>query len=78
MNTIIRDAKIIDSESPFHNQTVDILIVDGSIKKIGTSLPNTENATEVKLDNLHVSQGCLLYTSPSPRDRQKSRMPSSA
>ena len=24
------------------------------------------------------SCGCLLYTSPSPRDRQKSRMPSSA
>jgi dihydroorotase len=44
MNTIIRDAKIIDSESPFHNQTVDILIVNG-------------NAEEVKLDNLYVSQG---------------------
>ena len=30
---------------------------------------------------LHVegkTGGCLLYTSPSPRDRQKSRMPSSA
>ena len=29
----------------------------------------------------HETQGiflCLLYTSPSPRDRQKSRMPSSA
>ena len=25
-----------------------------------------------------VAIGCLLYTSPSPRDRQKSRMPSSA
>ena len=25
-----------------------------------------------------VSSPCLLYTSPSPRDRQKSRMPSSA
>ena len=25
-----------------------------------------------------VVSGCLLYTSPSPRDRQKSRMPSSA
>ena len=25
-----------------------------------------------------IKQGCLLYTSPSPRDRQKSRMPSSA
>ena len=24
------------------------------------------------------SEACLLYTSPSPRDRQKSRMPSSA
>ena len=27
---------------------------------------------------LEVYMGCLLYTSPSPRDRQKSRMPSSA
>ena len=25
-----------------------------------------------------VSKGCLLYTSPSPRDRSLSRMPSSA
>ena len=25
-----------------------------------------------------MAKGCLLYTSPSPRDRQKSRMPSSA
>ena len=25
-----------------------------------------------------ISNACLLYTSPSPRDRQKSRMPSSA
>ena len=24
------------------------------------------------------AEACLLYTSPSPRDRQKSRMPSSA
>ena len=33
------------------------------------------------LDRLTVGQNketCLLYTSPSPRDRQKSRMPSSA
>ena len=27
---------------------------------------------------LEICKGCLLYTSPSPRDRQKSRMPSSA
>ena len=30
------------------------------------------------LINLDMSPSCLLYTSPSPRDRQKSRMPSSA
>ena len=30
-------------------------------------------------DNIrNTYNGCLLYTSPSPRDRQKSRMPSSA
>lgn len=57
MKLIIREAKIIDSESPFNNKTADILIVDGFIKKIGTSLPNLENADEVKHDNLHVSQG---------------------
>ena len=28
--------------------------------------------------NRTLVHGCLLYTSPSPRDRQKSRMPSSA
>ena len=27
---------------------------------------------------VQLCSGCLLYTSPSPRDRQKSRMPSSA
>ena len=31
------------------------------------------------LEQVHAGLGiCLLYTSPSPRDRQKSRMPSSA
>ena len=30
------------------------------------------------LKGCYVFKVCLLYTSPSPRDRQKSRMPSSA
>ena len=37
-------------------------ILEGSVRKAGDTLRIT----------------CLLYTSPSPRDRQKSRMPSSA
>ena len=31
-----------------------------------------------RLGGVAIYIGCLLYTSPSPRDRQKSRMPSSA
>ena len=30
------------------------------------------------VDFVATAEACLLYTSPSPRDRQKSRMPSSA
>ena len=37
--------------------------------------PKEKAAQQVKTVLL---QPCLLYTSPSPRDRQKSRMPSSA
>ena len=35
-------------------------------------------ATCLLLFGVALTYGCLLYTSPSPRDRQKSRMPSSA
>ena len=34
--------------------------------------------TKSDFDTGSVLTSCLLYTSPSPRDRQKSRMPSSA
>jgi len=57
MKIIIRSAKIIDSKSPFHNQTVDLLIADGFIEKIGTSILDIEDTTEVKFNNLHLSQG---------------------
>ena len=74
MKIIIRGAKIIDSKSLFHNQTLDILIVDGFIKKIGVSLPNSENAEEVKLDNLHISQGwfdsSVSFGEPGYEDRE--------
>ena len=40
----------------------------------------TKMSREEMLDraNFCLNRVCLLYTSPSPRDRQKSRMPSSA
>ena len=51
----------------------------------GSILNNVEIAYEtwgdlsINKDNvILLFTGCLLYTSPSPRDRQKTRMPSSA
>ena len=52
-----------------------------SLAALAPDLPVTAIA-ESPLPGVYevVSEGqiCLLYTSPSPRDRQKSRMPSSA
>ena len=42
------------------------------VKATGLTAPQL-----VVIDTLH-KQGCLLYTSPSPRDLSTSRMPSSA
>ena len=36
------------------------------------------NTIHYSLKGMEIEIPCLLYTSPSPRDRQKSRMPSSA
>ena len=46
-------------------------------KILGFNLDNTKKAKE-KADNELKQHNCLLYTSPSPRDRNVSRMPSSA
>ena len=48
-----------------------------SFRSGDTHVLNGYEQTMVELLVDHVT-GCLLYTSPSPRDRQKSRMPSSA
>ena len=59
-----------------------------SLSKIGAIYPNpcsdflfldklniVEESLVLSIKNIY---GCLLYTSPSPRDRTRSRMPSSA
>ena len=49
------------------------------LKEITLDKPKTDEVTiEQKAIGLNYIDTCLLYTSPSPRDRQKSRMPSSA
>ena len=63
----------------------DLAIKDGVIAEIGAisgQAKETINAEGAYAApgwvDVHTHYDCLLYTSPSPRDRQKSRMPSSA
>jgi dihydroorotase len=57
MNLILKAARIIDTKNPLHNQVVDIKISNGIISKIASNIENDENFEEIKLDNLHISQG---------------------
>ncbi|WP_242157473.1 dihydroorotase [Aestuariivivens sediminis] len=57
MNILIKSAKIIDPKSDFHNTTQDLLIEKGVISSIGSNLKNPNNFKEIKLKNLHISQG---------------------
>lgn len=57
MNILIKSATIIDSKSEFHNTTQDLLIENGVITKIASTIKNPKNYQEIKLENLHISQG---------------------
>ena len=50
------------------------------LKKLGGKFhfDEEENTFSIQCDQLKGAYICLLYTSPSPRDRTRSRMPSSA
>jgi dihydroorotase len=57
MNLILKNAVIVDKDSPFNNQAVDIQIENGTISKIRTSLAAPDGFEAIELDNLHVSRG---------------------
>ena len=56
---VIRNATIIDKESPYHKKKKDILIEDGFIKKIDTKISIKSPFFETKIKNLHISPGWL-------------------
>ena len=87
----VNELKIVTSESHSHGKEEELEEVGkGYFKKehgVGKksqkeSLAETIAEAKAKIDEgsypFDQCLSCLLYTSPSPRDRQKSRMPSSA
>ena len=74
MKLIIKEAKIIDPKSTFDNKIVDVLIENGYMTKIESNLSNPENIDELKLPNLHLSQGwfdsSVSFGEPGFEDRE--------
>ena len=56
MNIILKSAKVINVESKHNGSKQDILISEGKIKKIGSSI-SVKNAKTISIKNLHVSVG---------------------
>ena len=67
--TITETENIVKSEE---DKGTEIITTTTTTKTITTTTVTNENSGNI-LDG-----SCLLYTSPSPRDRTRSRMPSSA
>ena len=57
MILLLKSATIIDNSSLFHLQKKDILIRNGIITKIANVIKSDVNVKEIKLENLHISQG---------------------
>lgn len=58
MKIIIKKARVVDPHSPFNQQIADILIEDGLIKEIATSISEKADQ-EIAGDDLHVSPGWM-------------------
>ena len=58
---------------------VDVPFIDSSVTlKVDGEVATLHGNVDSPSDIANVERACLLYTSPSPRDRTRSRMPSSA
>ena len=57
MDILLRQVRIIDPSSPFHQQTKDILINKGIITEVGEI--NDSDVNQISIEGLHVSTGWL-------------------
>ena len=71
------DAKIISWQQPLE-EAYDLLVLKSVWGYQNFYKEFKKWLLYVKNNNIPLVNGCLLYTSPSPRDKSRSRMPSSA
>ena len=65
-------------ESVLISADISLDVVEKLINSVRKVKASEQDITNVVLETLAKEIDCLLYTSPSPRDRTRSRMPSSA
>ena len=74
MKILLKQAKIIDTKSPYHLQKKDILVANDIIKKISDSIVPPENTKKLHLENLHVSCGwfdsSVCFAEPGYEERE--------
>lgn len=58
MDLLIKNAIVVDSTSPFHNQKVDIKILKSVISEINTTIEDNQ-IENLNLNNLHISKGWM-------------------
>ena len=75
---ILEPAAVGDKLSKFCDYTLSILVILNLVAVTLESVPELEKRFKETFYFFEVFSVCLLYTSPSPRDRTRSRMPSSA
>ncbi len=57
MNVLLKAATIVDKESKHHLKKRDVLIENGVITKIASSITSEKKIKELSLDNLYISRG---------------------
>lgn len=72
--TILRNVRVIDPRSPYHDQVVDIHVSDDQIQAIGANLPDQKGAEEIDLQGMMLSPGWVEmhsdFADPGSEERE--------
>src|SRR5664280_2495406 len=75
--SLLNQALTVNKESRLYTQRADAYILKGeysaAISDYNEADKLTPGSGEYGLSRIYALKGCLLYTSPSPRDRTRSR-----
>lgn len=73
-SVILKQTKIIDPSSPFHQQIMDVKIENGTITQIDNQIANSAGFEVITIENLHISQGWMdssvCFGEPGYEDRE--------